>query len=377
MDETNVKKNNKNIKILVIVIFVIALVVGLYFYFQYSTYKNMHIVEIYENESAGDGNYIQYLDGVLKYSKVGIAMLTEEGTEIWNQPCEMSSPMAEVRGESAVVADKKGTSILVFQKDGLKGEIQTTKPIENITVSEQGIVAAVLQNEETPWVMCYDAKGNILVEHQASMSNTGYPIDIAISDDGEVLLVSYLCTSGTSIFTNVVFYHFGEAGADKTDHQVAQCEYAGAIIPATAFIDEDTSILISDHSLIRYEGLDEPKEAAQIELDKEIKSVAYNEKYIAFVLRNSENSGYELRVYRASGQEVTSTQFEGEYTNIKLEDDQIILYAGNTCAIFNMRGICKFQGTLENNIVNIFKVSGLNKYMVISAGGFMEMKLAK
>ena len=75
----------------------------------------------------------------------------------------MKNPIVEVCKGTAAVGDQSGTSILVFQKDGLKGEIKTTSPIQKLVVSEQGIVGVVLKGESTQQIICYDAKGNILV----------------------------------------------------------------------------------------------------------------------------------------------------------------------------------------------------------------------
>ena len=58
-----------------------------------------------------------------------------------------------------MVADSGGNNILVFSEEGLKGEIETTLPIERITVSDQGIVSVVLRNENTPEIITYDAAG--------------------------------------------------------------------------------------------------------------------------------------------------------------------------------------------------------------------------
>ena len=365
----------KQIGIVLCVLIVIAITV--FYVLKYTTYSTVQVLKTYESGENDDRNYIQYLDGVLKYSKDGIVMLTKNGEELWNQPCQMNRPMVEVNNGTAVVADKEGRSILVFQKNGLKGEIQTTRPIEKIAVSTQGIVAAVLQDGKTPWVMCYDSKGAVLVEHKASFGNTGYPIDISLSNDGNVLLVSYLNIDGSDIVTKAVYYHFGKAGEEKTNHQVAHAEYKDMIIPSVKFLDKNTSLLVSDHAFILYEGLDEPKQTKIVELDKEIKSVAYDEDYIVFVLKNSGQTNYELRLYRTNGEQVMTTEFEGEYSNIKIAGKEIVLYSGDTCAIFNEKGVCKFQGTLENNIMELFPIAGLNKYMLISANGFSEIQLAK
>lgn len=377
MEETKKGQSRFWKQILGIILFLLIVMMVAFYAYRRLTYEYAQVVKIYESESTNDGSYKLYADGVLEYSRDGIAHLTKEGEELWNQPCQMSNPIAEVCKDTAAVADKGGTSIYVFQKNGLKGEIQTTRPIEKVSVSAQGIVAAILQDEEAPQVMCYDAKGNVLVEHKASLTNTGYPVSLAISRDGNVLSVSYLCTQGNGIVNKTVFYHFGQAGEGKVDHQVAQKEYPDTIVPMSVFIDKSTCLLVSDKSLIFYKGLEQPKESMVIELDKAIKSVSYDEKHIALILKNNENTGYEMRLYDINGKQLASTQFEGEYANIKVSKGQVLLYEGDKCAIFNDLGICKYEGTLEMNVMDIFPIAGLNKYMTISASGFQEVQLAK
>lgn len=364
-----------------IVIAILILAVGaagiVYYLTQNTTYESIRVVDTCESIGMDNGNYIQYNDGVLKYSKDGIAFLTQQGVQLWNQSCQMANPIVEMSEKAAVVADQGGTSILVFQKEGIKGEIKTTRPIEKVAVSEQGIVATVLQDADTPMVMCYDAKGNILVKHTASLQNTGYPLDVAISPDGNVLLVSYLCMEGTTLYTKAAYYHFGEAGENKINHLVTETDYQDTIIPTTAFLGGEKSLLISEHSFILYEGLENPKEKRVVELEKEIRSVAYDKEHIAFVLKNEDSSYYELRIYNTSGTLLGSAEFEGEYANVKVTRKQIVLFSANTCAIFNEKGFCKYQGTLENSIINLFPITGINKYMMISANGFEEVQLVK
>ena len=359
------------------VVLLAAVLGGIYYVTTYVTYGQIEITKNYANDGASEGEYEQYLDGVLKYSRDGIALLSESGEEIWNQPCQMSHPIVEICKDTAAVADKGGTSICVFQKSGLKGEIHTTMPIEKISVSSQGIVAAILKNDESPKVMCYDADGNVLVELGVSKKGLDYPIDIALSHDGNVLSVSYLGTKGSSVLSEVVYYHFGAAGEDKSDYQVAKLEYLDTIVPVVSFLEKKLSILISNNSISLIEGLEEPTEVASIMLDKEIKRVAYNEDHIALVLKNSGQTDYELRLYSTDGKQEFSTQFEGEYTNVEIVDNQIIMFDGSKCTIYNQAGTCKYEGELEMSIKKLFPVSGFNKYMVISTNGFQEIQLVK
>jgi len=58
--------------------------------------------------------------------------------------------------------------------------------------------------------MCYDTAGNVLVEHKTSLSGTGYPLDVSLSEDGEVMQVVYLYTQEGKITSKVAYYNFGE-----------------------------------------------------------------------------------------------------------------------------------------------------------------------
>lgn len=367
----------RKIRVLLCVAVIVAIVLGVYFYFKYMTYDNAYVTETYQNQNVDTCNYKEFAGGIFRYSKDGAALLDKKGEEIWNQPYQMENPVVEIRKGTLVIGDKGGTSMFVLQEDGTKGEIRTSRPIERMTVSEQGIVGVVLKDEETPRVVCYDAKGNVIVEHKASLTNTGYPIDVAISNDGKTLLVSYLYVKGSSATTRLVYYNFGEAGEKKQNHQVLEEEYQGKIIPAVMFVDDNTSAAIGDEMVLFYEGKDVPKLSKKVDLNKEIKAMTYSKDYIALVLKNSGKTGSELRLYNMKGKQIMSVNFEGEYNNIKIAGNKIILFDGSECSIFNNAGVHKYEGKLEVNILEMFPIRGLNKYLVISTNELQEVQLAK
>lgn len=364
-------------RVFIALFLLILIAIGALMVLRYVTYDYVNVTKAYESESAANGNYELYAGGVLEYSKDGVAMLEKTGEEIWNHPCQMSNPFVDICNDSVAVADKGGTSILVFQKDGLKGEIQTTRPIENVAVSSQGIVAAVLKDEEVPRVICYDAKGNILVEHKATFSSTGYPVDIALSQDGNVLIVSYLGAKGSVMEGRVAYYNFGEAGENKTEHRVAEMKYENSVVPVVDFLNKSISVIMTDHSFVLVKGTEEPEKICEVTLDKEMKSIAYNDEIIAVVLKNAGNAGCELRTYKLDGQQIYSCELEGEYTDIKVVDDKVFLFNGTKCAIYNGIGICKYNGNIEMQIMDIYPARGYEKYIVIGADGFQEIQLAK
>ena len=94
----------------------------------------------------------------------GITYLTRKNEERWIWPSQFKNPEIDIQKNVFAVGDIGGNAIQVFTEDGVKGEIETTLPIEMFSVSDQGIVSAVLKNENAPMIVTYDAAGNILVE---------------------------------------------------------------------------------------------------------------------------------------------------------------------------------------------------------------------
>ncbi len=362
-----------------VVIAVVAAVIGaaVFVYLSLQTYTGVRIAETYKVGNASDNSYREFAGGVLKYSRDGIAYLDSSGQEQWNQPYQIKNPSLDVNSQSAAVADKGGNNILVFQKEGLKGEIRTTLPIEKVAVSEQGIVAAVLKNESTPRIICYDTAGNVLVEHKSSMTGGGYPVDIAISPNGEVMQVVYLSVSSGEMTSRVCYYNFGDAGAEKIDHQMTEKEYKGSVMGSGFFIDETVSAAVGDNCLTIFKGAEEPKEAATVKIKGEIQSVFHSDKYIGILLKTEGSSRHELCLYNASGKRVLSRGFSGTYKSAKISGGQIILYDGKKCSIYTRFGIHRFEGEMNNNILEIFPAVGINKYIVMDANGMEDVRLIK
>lgn len=356
---------------------VVALAVGVYLLINLQTYTSARALDTYTVSGASGSAYEQFADGVLKYSRDGISYLNQHGEEMWNQPYQMKNPVVDVNGSSAAVADKGGNAVLVFNEEGVRGETQTNLPIERVRVSEQGIVSVILTDENEARVLCYDAAGNLLVENKTSMNGTGYPLDVALSPDGETMQVLYIYTEAGAVKSRVIYYNFGESGEEKTDHLVAQMEYEDTVMASGFFMDENISVAVGDNRLTIYRGGNVPEETENIEIKKQIKSVFHNEKYIGMVLKNEGKEGYELRLYNTRGQVAMSENFTGDYSHVKLCGSQVIMYDGKNCSIFTRGGIRKFDGEMNSNILEIFPVPGVNKYIVMNENGLEVVRLVK
>lgn len=377
MEEAKRQKRKRWKKTGIIAGSILAASIGIYLLINLQTYTSVRTVDTYPVSGAASNEYKQFADGVLKYSRDGISYLDQKGSEVWNQAYQIQNPVVDVNETSGAVADKGGNAILVFNEEGLRGEIETDLPIERISVSEQGIVSVILIDEGSSQILCYDAAGNILVEHKTSVNGTGYPMDAALSPDGEILQVLYLYTQDGTITSRVAYYNFGQEGESETDHQVTEQEYKDVVMADGFFMNQSVSAAVGDNMLTIFRGKSVPEEAVKVEIDKEIKSVFHSQKYIGMILKNEGKEGYELRLYNDRGQMAMSEDFSGDYSNVKICGSQVIMYDGKNCSIFTRGGIQKFEGEMNSNILEIFPVAGVNKYIVMNENGMEVVRLVK
>lgn len=371
------RKRDKAKRWSITVVLAVMIIGGTYLLVKNQAYTKVREAAKYEDETSDTNRYAQFADGIIRYSRDGVVFLNRKNEEQWIQPCQMQNPTIDVNENTFAVADSGGNSILVFTEEGLKGEMETTLPIEKMSVSDQGIVSVILKNENSPMIVSYDATGNILVEHQVTVSSTGYPLALDMSRDGMTLAVSYLYTKDGALKSRVAYYNFGEAGKSKTDNQVSMEEYDGKIIPEVYFMDDATSVAVSDSSFIVYEGKDAPQKKTEVKLNQEIKSVFHTDKYIGFVLLNKGKSGYEARLYNKSGKQIMNKAFTGEYSNIKMVKDEIIMFAGSKCCIITKNGVQRFKGDLKAEALEVIPTRGVNRYLVMSANELRVVYLTK
>lgn len=344
---------------------------------QANTFSGMRTVRSHGSVGSDNSSYVEFAEGVIRFSRDGVSYLDAHGNEQWNKAYQIKAPFYYINsnGTTGVIGDRGGNTIVVFDEKEPRGEIDTAYPVEKIAVAANGIVCAILQNGDKPFINCYDVNGNILVEHKTTLQANGYPIEMSLSPDGTMLQLSYMSVEKGSLATKIAYYNFGKEQRDN--YKVTEDFYEDTIIPAGYFINKKTSILFGDNAFYIYSGQERPQLQDTIELGKEIKSVCYDQNHIVFVLRNEDTSGYELRVYDTNGSQKLSREFEGEYSNLEIQGDQIILYEGKSCKIFTMLGVLKMDGDADSDIMAIIPASGLNKYLLISADGINEVRLAR
>lgn len=382
-DEPSYKEKIRNHKLAVFfrtvgITFVVVMLVALIYF----SWRDKEYTEaLLENETPitnGLDSKVLGLGGhVIQYSKDGVSCLNPSGQVLWNQTYEMQTPIARTCGTVVAVGDYNGHNIYVSNISGAMGMIDTNLPIRDFCVSSQGVVAVVLDGTDVTWIYLYDAEGNTIANFKTTMKDSGYPIDISISPNAELVCVSYLYPDEGALKTSVAFFNFGSVGQNSIDNYASGYEYPGIVVPFVQFMNTSSCFAVSDDRVMFYSGDQKPVSQADFFTgEEEIKSVYYSDSYMGVVFPNSTGDGaYRLQVYNDKGAEVLTTYFNIECSEVIFNNKQIIIYNEDECIIMDMSGHIKYQDKFEVPVRTMIPTNIRSKFTLVTADSVVTMNL--
>ena len=71
--------------------------------------------------------------------------------------------------------------------------------------------------------------------------------------------------------------------------------YEDMLAPTAFFMSDSAAVVAGDDRVLIYDVKETPELQQTISLNKKVKSVFYNQRYIGLILKNEGKAGYELR----------------------------------------------------------------------------------
>jgi len=364
------------LRILLCAAVVLGIVFGMWVWSKNKTYMGYEILGSIERADALNTMYAQYGDKILKYNRDGISCVDVKNEAVWSHTYNMQTPILDVCEKAIVVADYQGNEVYVFGEQGLKTQITTLLPIDQVSVSAQGVTALLLSDSETSWIYLYDAEGQPLADGRCSLEETGQPLSISISSDGAKLAVSYLQVRAGAASSCIVFYNFGPVGGNFVDKIVASKVYDGVLIPRIQYLGDSVCAAVSEESIIYYEGKEIPEEKVNIPETEKILSVFFGESAVGIVTGGGERTErYEIHLYDINGEPLWSLGSNLPYSRVQMSGTDVILHTENECEIYGEQGVLRYTGTFDGALLDVYKGSGLRKYILVFSDRTEEIKL--
>lgn len=363
-------------RIVIIAVILVVILGSAYYNYQKMVYTDYDVLKSITYAEATNAKYVPFNGNVLRYSQDGASAFNVSNDMIWNETFEMQNPLCDVCGDYIAIGDYMGTTIYVYNSEGLKGTIDTSTPLKRFCVSGNGNVAVVLEQDEVTWIKLYDVNGVNIASDRTTMSKSGYPVCMDISDDGILLAVSYLFVDSGVMSTSVAYYNFGAVGQNEIDNLVSGYNYSGTIVPYVKFINSDTSFAVGDNRLEIFKGAQKPECIFEKTLEEEVESVFSNEEFILIVYSDDEGPNrFSMEAYDGEGNIVTTLGFDMEYSNISVYKDLFIIYNSEECEIYNAEGLRKYAGSFTNSAISVIPTTSKTRYQVVYGDSMEEIKL--
>ncbi len=376
--EKKIRRHRRAIlyRIIIGIAIIMALMASAYYNYQKMVYTGYDVLRKIPYTEASNAKYLKFGQNVLRYSQDGASAYNIQNDMLWNETFEMQNPIADVCGEYAAIGDYMGTTIYVYNGSGLQGTIDTSTPLKRFCVSGNGNVAVVLEDNEVTWVKLYDVNGTNIASDRTTMSKSGYPVCIDISEDGILLAVSYLFVDNGLLSTSVAYYNFGAVGQNEVDNLVSGYNYSGTVVPLVSFINPDTSFVLGDNSFSIFKGSEKPESVFEKDIDKEVLSVFSSDTMIVLVFEDEDGvNKFIAEVYDDKGNLITTQGFDMDYNNISLYKDLLVIYNSEACQIYNTSGLKKYDGSFNDSVIMMLPEDSRSKYLVVYPDAMEEIKL--
>ena len=327
--------------------------------------------------SVVSGTGLKDLGGsVLLYSKDGASCIDSKGKAVWNRSYEMQSPLVSVCNQTVAIGDYNGREIYVANKDSLLGTIRTNLPIRALSVSNNGVVAAVLDDSDVIRIYVYDGNNDTdepIVKAKATMAKSGYPVSVSLSPNGKLMMVSYFYVDSGNMKSSVSFYNFGEVGSNKTDNFVSGFDYVGAVMPYVQFLGNDAAFGVSNDRVVFFSGNEIPDNVGTAMLNEKVLGVYYGAEHVGLVFPDSSGEAtYRLDTFSSSGSKLSSIKLDSEFTDVVYTKDSVIVYNDKECHVYTVKGYQKFSGTFDESVNMLIPTSTEYRYLLIGTDS-MEM----
>lgn len=361
------------LKYAAVVAVVLLAILGIRYYMNNRTFTGYSIASTTERSDTLTTKYAPFGDKILKYSRDGVSYTDDTNSLLFSITYTMQDPILALSQKAGAVADKNGSQIYIFDQEKQLGQITTLLPIKHIAISNQGVVAVLMEESKSSKLEIYSADGTIIGDGIFDLEDAGYPMNLSISSDGTKIAIAFAQISGSKFNSSVAVYNFDNVGENYVDHLVFAKNYTDYMIPELHYFDASTLVAVGDGILGFYQGSQIPEIVNEVTIENEIKSVFYGENMVGLVFETVE--GKMLTLYDAKGNLVTQIPFTMDYDNIRIADNRVLIYNDTEMGLYSFSGKECFRQTFETSMVDIFTTKSRSKYLFIYTNETQLVKL--
>jgi hypothetical protein len=377
VDEINKSKKKKRKRLVILAVLLVLLMVGVIVIIrlQSMNFNSFEVIKTAELSDLTGSKFISYRGGALKANRDGTETISADGKQIWNVTYNMKDPIVDVNNSFAVIGDLNGKSAYIVNGSGVSNAIKTLYPIVDVQVAAQGVAALVLNNGTKDRINIYSMESTEEIAYVESVATKdGFPISIALSDDGRKLITSYVKAEADTITSQVTFHNFGDVGQNHTDNLVGTYNFS-EFVPKVEFLTNDIAAIFLENGFWLYSIEEIPSEIAKISYDQRIQDIFYGQDYIGIVLEAQGSEASKLLMYDFSGSKIAERELSFSYEKIVSGEDYVVFYNNESCHVISDDGEDVFDDVFNVAVNQLLPGSSYKEFLAITDLGIDTMKM--
>jgi len=265
----------------------------------------------------GDFLYVASEEGLTKYN--------QQGESIWNKSYHIDELLFIVADPYIAVVNLTGKTAYIFDENGSTAEIATDYAIVGGYLNAKGYLCLSLENEEENYIYLYNPLGETIVKRLTMFREDGYPIDVAMSQDGTRMMTSHLDVSQHMIESNITFLDFSTTGKEFEDRIVGHQSMTETMASKLIFLDDSHGSVIGDNELRFFEINPTPALLNTVKVAALIKQVVQSGdqlvvSYGEATLPEGDATANSVVVYSAKGVVLEHYRYDDPVTGLLGED---------------------------------------------------------
>jgi len=232
-------------------------------------------------------------------------------------------------------------------------------------------------------VMVYHIDGTRASEINTIATVNGFPLDVAISENGAKIVVSYAYFEKDNLRSRLVFFNFGDVGKSYIDGLVGKAEsvetpYPDNLYADVEFLTNDCVAVFGDASVLLYE-MEEIQSIKPVEVKYPgtVRLYAHSNRYFGLLTEQQTDGhmAYSVYLYDLEGKEVEKRSLDSYYGGFRIEGKDVLLYSDIALYIYRVKGSDKYKAGISMPISYMYAVDGQNHFAVISDNQYNKIKL--
>ena len=321
--------------------------------------------------------------GVMRYARDGAEAVNQNGESLWNVSYNMANPVAATCGKYAAIGDAGSVSLYILDGTGAFSNVTTDFAIVKVAIAANGETAVLMDDGKKDYnITIYHADGKRVVDMKTDTEVNGFPVDLAISEDGAKLAVSHAYFEDDEIRSTIAFYNFGGVGRSYNGlvgkAMSVKTKYPDNLYADVEFVTNDRVAIFGDREMLLYE-MDEipnltPKE---IEYTGTPRRFAFSDRYIGFLSerRDGGRIQYVVTLYDTNGAQVETRNMDSYYSGFRIDGGDVILYSEAALYIYRIKGNDKYKSSVSKAVTYCFATDQDNSFVLICDNQFNRIRL--